>query len=170
MADNIEATGAQDVDSILSEYEKGTTQQPDLSSLTAKVDKVVNHFEAEQNARYQQDIDNSVSFIKEAGELKTSDKVVRSFLEYQASQDPDLQKAFERRYVDPAGWKKAQQNVAENLKAELGINVDDKATQDTNDLVAAMSSSQKTDKQPEQEPDFATMTDEQFQRYQNGER
>ena len=158
------AEGAQDVDSILNDYESKTQPQP--ASAPEGWDKVVSFVDqelAEKEARLakeeQADIESAYKSIK--GETDIDDDLAHGFLLAEAAKNADVAKAFEARKSNPEGWAKALEGISAKLQDKIS-NVDRKATDDTNSMVAALTGSNKTNSKPDEAPDFTKMDDAEF--------
>lgn len=154
------AQGAQDLDSILNEYESKTRQEPPKSDgLESKVDQIYQVFQQQEQEKTEADINAAVTSVK--GDIDIDPDLVRGYLEVTASKDKDFQKAFENRKSNPTQWNKALEKVQGTFN-EMFSKIDRKATEDTQDLVSAVTGSNQSKPRPEEAPDYSKMSNAEF--------
>lgn len=156
-----EANGAQDLDSILNEYDSKTRVEPKQSDgLESKVDHIYQAFQAQEQERTEADINAAVGTIK--GEVDIDPDLIRGYLEVTASKDKDFAQAFQNRKSDPTAWNKHLSKAQERFN-EMFSKIDRKATEDTQELVSAVTGSNQSKPRPEGAPDYSNMSDQEFQ-------
>jgi len=168
-----EGSGAQEesLDELLSQFDSNQeTPKPAEQPQASNIDDVVSYVNEERQRRQAEeeeaDIKKAVTELQSG--IKDGDlsyRMTRGFLEAYAVENPSVKKAFEYRHQNPRAWELAQRQALKELKDEISI--DNKATQTSNDLAAAVHSASTS--MPETEtPNFSEMTDLQFQMYKKG--
>lgn len=152
---------SQDLDSILNEYESKTQPQPESNELNEKVDKIYEAFQTQQQQETEADIEAAVNTVK--GELDVDPDFIRGYLEVTASKDEEFKNAFLNRKASPAKYQQALGKIQEKITENFS-RLDKKATQDTQEMVAAVSGNSQSNEQPEQAPDYSKMSDADFQK------
>jgi len=137
------ASGASDLDSLLSEYQEGTKPKaeakvvPDLS----KLEPVIRFAEAEmqnkQRETFDKDVNAAVEKVREGEEFKSLPAALtRRMLVAYAFDNQDFDAAFQNRAKNPTAWDtaldKARSELAEEVK-DLNIT----ARKDRDDIEAA---------------------------------
>jgi hypothetical protein len=153
---------SQDLDSILNEYDSKTQPPQAESQANDKLDKIYEAFQAQEQERLEQDINAAVETVNN----EVDPDLVRGFLEIHASKDEDFKNAFANRKANPQKYQQALNKAKEafNERVEKIVSkIDRKATEDTQEMVAAVSGNSSSKSEPEQ-PDFAKMSDEDFQK------
>ena len=157
------ADGIQDMDSILNDYESKTQPKQSAPEGWDKVVSFIDEARAEKEARLAEEtrVEIESAYKPMAEEYGIDEDLAHGFLLAQADRNPDIAKAFESRKSDPAGWQKALESVKGKL-AEKMQNIDRKATDDTNQMVAALTGSNKTKSKSDEAPKYEKMSDAEF--------
>lgn len=153
-------TGAQDVDAALNEYEASVQPQSKQPNQPEGMEEVLNYIRSQQTNELETELSNVSEFVK--GDLSIDLDIARGFIEYQASKDNDLKQAFIQRHTNPMGWKKAQEKLKKQFTNKFP-SIDEKATNDTNEMVAAVSGSTNT-QESDTSIDYTKLSDEDFQK------
>lgn len=186
-------SGESDLDSLLAEFEQGQQRQQRPSQKPATATRptdgnvkqgrpndttlnslapVIQFAAGEMTRRAEEelkvDLDNAISFIQEADELKGApSKLIRGLAEAYAQEDPDFGAAFQNRKADAKAWDRALSNAREwaieTVKEWPGNTV-------RSEVEAAVTSARKTStRQPESEgpspSKMAKMSDQEWSEY-----
>lgn len=166
--DSTEQSGASDIDSLLSEYDSGTksvaTKKESTAEPGGEMNEVLSYIRQTQQRETESAINETVKAVK--GDLNIGDDVVRGFIEVQASKSKAIQEAFANRVADPDSWSKYQKQLMNDFKGQFP-SIDEKATSDTNDLLAAVQSSKQSESSSDEIIDFVAMDDSEFQKQLN---
>lgn len=170
-----EADDAQDLETILAEYqndsgqdsrEESDDQETDSPNVAAELKELRARMERREReeiqAKVQEDIGKSVSRIKDSlkdNAITVSDRIVRGVLNELAQEDPRILRAFNERYKNPQGWERVEAGIAKSLVSEFGI--DKSATESVNAVKSHVRGSQPT---REDEPRWESMSDSEFER------
>jgi DNA-binding ferritin-like protein len=159
--------GNSDIDSLIGQYEQGTQQQDTQSqsaqqgSVPEGFEDVVNFARSFQQEKQEQAIQEVVKTVK--GDYQLGDELVRGYIEVEASKDKTIADAFANRVADPKAWQAKQSQLMEGFKKQFPT-IDEKATQDTNELMAAVAGSKETNPGPDQAPAYEKMSDADFRK------
>lgn len=166
---SVEDEGAQDLDSLLNEFEEETKPKSEQPKVKAEdVNEVVNYInqqrqqqaiEAEKN-----DIKSAVESIKSSMEGMDnipSDRLIRGLLQDYAAENENVRKAFANRQQNPKAWNAALKNAAKEIKEEFSV--DTQTTSDRDAITSAVRSASTKQPEPEQKKDWGSMSDYEFQ-------
>lgn len=169
-----------ELDSLLNEYQEEnqsdknetqqTTQSKQKTQPTAQPDtdtkEVIEYVKQEQRRKYDEEVNGLATEVR--GEIKVSDKIARAFIEAEASTDQAISNAWINRFQNPAAWNKAKEVLQNRFKEQFkNDDIDQKATQDTQEMLSAVTNSSSSKKTPEQPPKFEKMTDSDFSKMWN---
>lgn len=118
-----EEEGAQDLDSLLAEFEQeDEPSEPEKTSLNKEdLEEVVSYIKSEKETRLREqaskDLEATVKNVK--GDLKVPDELVKGLLHVKASDNPQMLKAYQNRGKNPAAWAKVEKNLNRELKKLL---------------------------------------------------
>lgn len=150
-------SGDSDLNSLLQEYEEGTTKaapaqpapapttvKPDLSELKPIIDFVEQQKTQKTQETFNQDVDKAVDTLAGQESLEALPKdLVRDMLVAHAFNNADFDKAFQNRADNPAAWdtalKGAEGVLAEKVK---GLTVQQQESNDRGDIEAAVATVQ----------------------------
>ena len=163
-AQTVADSAQDDLDTLLNEYDEGTTTaQPAATNDLSKVTAYVERKEREEiAAQTEKDISGAVGVLKGSVD-SLPERLLRGAIHDKAAEDDRFLNAYENRHKNPQGWNKVLGALGEELKAEL-MPVDQKATDDSNALIAAMSGSETKQPEPDTPPDYQRMSDTDFQK------
>lgn len=160
------------LDEILSEldqeYDKGT-QPDDEPKAPAKASKsdddLRRDLDAVKERLFWQDVDAAVGTVKtELGDdLNVSDRAVRGVLNELYNEDPRFKKAFDNRSNNPTAYQRVLRAAAREVRKDFGDPVDRQTTSDRDALAAAAAGSKSANIVEDEAPDFATMSDADYE-------
>lgn len=152
---------AQDIDSLISQYETSTTPVQD-----DRINKVLEHVENEQAVKAQQQtqqgINDAVKTLKEGSEAKLPDRFFRGAI-HDAAQNPDFVKAFENRETDPGSWNTALKSLSSDINSDFKSAEETSASQTQEEIASALRGSVTQASGGDGEPDYASMSDAEFE-------
>lgn len=141
------ASGADEIEAALSEFDTAASQdKPEQKAEEPLKDEIAwlkQERERTQAQRTREALDAAVSEIK--GDLEIDSELVEGWLDVQARKDPRLNKAWQNRHNDEAGYKRVLGALSKQLAEKFSASVDREAT-DTQEAVTAAvrSASNKT--------------------------
>jgi len=153
------------LDELLNEYEQGTEAkpeqkdaEPDKKAPDPQMSEVLDFVREAQAERTQSDIAKAVQTAKDGNEALSvlGDTVVRRYLEFEAAEDPRVQKAWVSRNSNPDGWNRVLKGLGDKLAKEIQAQPDQQLT---NDREAARTSvrGSSTQAPPEEKLDNAQL-------------
>jgi hypothetical protein len=163
-----EGNDAQDLDSLLAAY---NTSEPPKSEppkepddrLAAYEQRLAELEKREAQVRSQAEVSEVVRSVR--GDLPIDENLVEAYLQVEATKDPRLVEAFTNRRRDPDQWKKIEAGLAKKLKASVGADIDQVATETRDAVDAAVRSASTRTPVEEAPPDIAAMSEAEFEQY-----
>lgn len=160
---------ALEVDTLVSNYKQEMKPASEQQIKPEDVSEIASYVKQQRVAEEQKELDTAigaaVNTIKEGlGDLKLSDKMIKRYMNGMASEadQKDLVDAFATRAENPKGWAAAQTKVLNEIKEEFAVDQD--VTDDREALVAAVRGTSQS-KPKDETPDFASMSDAEFNTY-----
>lgn len=155
-----ETQKTQDLDSILNEYETKTQPAPAKVEVDGLQEAVafINDVKAEKE---QSHIKESVNKI--IGESGIDYDVAYGYLLAKANSDSAIDEAYKNSLSNPKEWEKVLSNLSGELKEKFP-DIDRKATEDTEEMVAAVTGSKQSTKAPDESPNYSGMSNQEFQK------
>lgn len=152
----VEGADAQDdLDQILSEYDEGNDDQPQVTktepakteaqpdkALASEVQTLRAELSDVQRERADEAVDKTVKLIAEQlpGETKVKPEVLRNYVEGLAVRNPKIAVAFMRRSVEPQAWQKIFRGMVNQVTQDFGTDIDQAATDDRESVASAVRS------------------------------
>ena len=163
-----EAETAQDLDSILNEYEAAqeTPQQqeePDVKSLSERLNAYEQRQAAEQT---QKDISNAITTVKDGLEAPIPDEIIEGLLYAKADKNAKFRQAWNERHTNPSGFNKVLKAVQGELKKQFASMPDKSVNDDREALASAVRGSKSTtvETQDFDGKKIANMSDREFRK------
>lgn len=158
------------LDSLLSEYDETPKEEPKQEpQKIAPQPTVTPDVQAFMDRQIKKEtteaIHNAAVALKEAaGQPALSDKWFEGQLHVAANNDPRIYSAFENRDTNPGAWNAILNTIGKDIAKELAeAQSTDKASTDSWNAVEASVHSSSTSKATESEPNWAAMSDAEFQ-------
>lgn len=172
-----EGAQADDLDALLSQIDKEYAQasapkpaeppKPSEGQSDPRIDELQRTVQAIEQERVASDIDAAVRTVQEhlsdGLPVKLPDRVVRGMLNDLAMQNRGVTAAFQNRHSDPGTWKRVLAASAAQLRKEFGDSVDQRLTSDRAAAQAAVRGASKASATDDGQPNFAKMTDNEFE-------
>ena len=163
-----EAETAQDLDSILNEYESAqeTPQQqaePDVKSLAERLSAFEQKQAAEQT---QKDINNAITTVKDGLDAPIPDEIIEGLLYAKADKNAKFRQAWNERHTNPTGFNKVLKAVQADLKKQFSSLPDKGVNEDREALASAVRGSKSTtvETQDFDGKKIANMSDREFRK------
>lgn len=157
------------IDELLKQFDT-TDTPPEQPKPDLKVDdlkEVVSYVREDREERIREktdaDVSEAVKTVK--GDLDIDEGLVKDLLYGKASNDPRFLRAFQMRRENPEGWDNVQKAFSRELASKL-VKPDQNLTDDRAAVEAAVRSA-STGSADEAPPDFASMTDAEFNAWQS---
>ena len=169
-----EAESAQDLDSILKQYETETTPEttpetsttaPDLKAIEARMNEYDKRVMMDE---YRKDMDGFIKNIR--GELDPEvfdDMMVEAWVDAQARKDPRLTKAWLSRKTDPKSIERIAKAMNKSFTDKFTNLPDKQITSDTEAVVAAVRGASNKTPGQDKPVDLNKMSDRDFNKLQN---
>ena len=164
-----EGETAQDLDSILNEYEsaQATPQQksePDVKALAEKLNALEQERVAE---RTQKDIQSAIGTVKDGLDIQMPDEVIEGILYAKADKNAKFRQAWNERHTNPTGFNKVLKAVQAELKKNFASMPDKSVNDDREALASAVRGSKSTtvETQDFDAKSIAKKSDREFQAY-----
>ena len=163
-----EAETAQDLDSILNEYEAAqeTPQQqaePDVKSLAERLSAFEQKQAAEQT---QKDISSAITTVKDGLDAPIPDEIIEGLLYAKADKNAKFRQAWNERHTNPTGFNKVLKAVQADLKKQFASLPDKGVNEDREALASAVRGSKSTtvETQDFDGKKIANMSDREFRK------
>lgn len=156
----------EDLDTLLNEFDKGTSQPAEKAEPGGQVDTVSrDEFNELQKTivdqQYKVDIQGVVKQIKGEVDIPyVTDEFVETYLNTEANKNPKLAQAWGNRRSDPEAFKKVIESISKTFQS--GFNIDQKITSDMDSVTAAVRSASTKSPETAQEIDWANLSDAEF--------
>jgi len=163
----VDESSAQDLDSILNEYESKTVEQPAVEPQADKrdqfLDMMISDFQEKDQSKTQSAIADAATALKTESGSDLPDYFMKGLLEQKAAEDPRFADAFLKRAQDPNGWDRVVKAFGKQVRHDLDNVPDKKVTEDREALTAAVRSAQT--QQTQSTPDIGGMSNADFENY-----
>ena len=166
-----EVDDAQDLDSILKEYDDQEAKpapqpqkQPDDDVAYLK-----QFVEQQRVKEVQSAVSEAANSVKKAaGEAANHipDYLIEDALHGEARRNPRIEKAFEDRFNNPQGWNKVVEALGKKIAKDL-TPTDRKATESWDAVESAVHSSSTSQNTETAPPDFGKMSDAEFNKWKS---
>ena len=140
-----EDNSAQDLDSLLNEYEAGAAEPQKTTEVKANTDAntdVVNWARQEMQIREQERlnsaINDSVNKLKDGLDVKIPDRALKGILYEKADSDPRFRSAWADRQNNPKGFERVLKALQKEIKDDFGEQTDKTVTDDREALASAV--------------------------------
>lgn len=164
-----------DLDKLLAEFDEGTKTEPKAEpdarpeQKPDDLDKLRRFAEDYEARELQREILDTVHQIKEKHEALglLSDGFLEARLQYEASRDPRLAKAWVDRHQNPDAWGKVLDGLGSKLSGEISSRPDPQLTQDretVRNAVRGVSTAPAAADAPKND-DLSKMNDAEFEEY-----
>jgi len=161
---SVEENGAQDeLDTLLAQYDEGT-EVPEKTEKPSGEPTPDTRIDALLAREKKGDINSAVDTIMGDLDIQVPKSMIKGYLYSRESEDPRIGKAFDKRFQDPAGWKRVLSGLAKEASSEFKDLPDKSLTNDRDVVEAAVRGASTTSKESK-EVNFTGMNRNQLDRY-----
>lgn len=169
---SVEEEGAQDLDSLLNEFEEEVQpKKSEQSKVKAEdVNEAINYINQQRlndaKTAEKNDIKSAVDSIKSSMEGMDnipSDRLIRGLLQDYAAENENVRKAFANRQQNPKAWQAAIKAASKEIKEEFSV--DTQTTSDREAITSAVRSASSKQPEPQEKVDYSSMSDYEFQQF-----